>query len=190
VIVFRVHIALSSQTNQRDAALFTSQQYNQIDYPVEQLDLSVQRGWIASLPNEAFFVVTPKFITEKSMSGYPSSVVILMGCNGVENKALPQSFVSRGASVVIGWGGYVSMDHTDKATLQLLKMMLLQKMSVSGSVRATMTDVGPDPEYGSALGFYPDDEGNATISQLLKSHYGESELLMLAEKFAADDTFA
>ena len=71
VIVFRVHIALSSQTNQRDAALFTSQQYNQLDYPVEQLDLSVQRGWIASLPNEAFFVVTPKFITEKSMSGYP-----------------------------------------------------------------------------------------------------------------------
>ena len=113
-----------------------------------------------------------------------------MGCNGVENKALPQSFVSRGASVVIGWSGYVSMDHTDGATLQLLKMMLLQKMSISGSVRATMTDVGSDPKYGSALGFYPDDKGNATVSQLLKSHDANSELVMLAEAFPIDNTLA
>jgi len=193
VVVFRVHIALpnaSIQTDQRDAALFTSQRYNEVNYPLEQLGLSVQRGWISWLPNEAFFVVTPKFITEGSMSDYPSSVVILMGCNGVENEALPKSFVDRGASVVIGWSGFVSTRHTDEATLILLKMMLLEKMSIGRSVRATMNQVGADPDYGSVLGYYPDDKGNATISQLLKSHHAESELVMWMKVFAADNTSA
>jgi len=64
---------------------------------------------------------------------------------------------------------------TGEGTLALLRMMFLEEMSIAGSVRAPMNRVGADPDYGSALGYYLDDKGNATISQLFRSYHVESE---------------
>jgi len=40
-------------------------------------------------------------------------------------------------------------------------------LSVSGSVKATMGEIGPDPDYKSVLGYYPKNNGYVTLQQIL-----------------------
>ena len=96
--------------------------------------------------SEVVFAVTPKLIRERSIMDYDGTVVVLMGCFGLHSLDLPKAFVGRGASVVIDWNGLVDIKEADKATLTLLRMMLLEKMSVDESVKVTMSDVGSDGE--------------------------------------------
>lgn len=46
-----------------------------------------------------------------------------MGCYGLFSQDLPQAFIERGASVVIGWKGLVGTQHTDDATRTLLRLV-------------------------------------------------------------------
>ncbi|MEM2897562.1 MAG: hypothetical protein QXG01_08370, partial [Candidatus Bathyarchaeia archaeon] len=94
---------------------------------------------------------------------YPGTIIILTGCFGLYSEALPKAFIDRGASIVLGWGGLVSADYTDEATLRLLKVILLDKLSVEESVKAVMREIGPDPDSGSLLGYYPLDRGKYNL---------------------------
>lgn len=162
LIVFRVHMGVNEEAEDRPVGMFTAEPYNQFEYAVEQL-----RDQVASAKayntTEVLFAVSPKFIREATVIDYPGTVIILSGCFGLYSEALPEAFIARGASAVIGWNGLVSIDHTDAATISLLKALCLEKLSVGEAVGKTMQEVGPDPENGSILGYYPHSIGGHKI---------------------------
>jgi len=167
LIVFRVHAGVNQNMTGHPVGLFTTETYNQLSYPQEQLADLVGMGRGFSSNDTVVFAVTPKYIEQRSAANYPGTMIVLMGCYGLFSQELPQAFIDRGASVVIGWDKLVGVDHSDAATLVLLRYLLQNRLSVSGSVKATMGEVGPDPDYKSVLGYYPKNNGYVTLPQIL-----------------------
>mgnify|MGYP001071325364 CR=1 FL=1 len=173
LIVFRVHAGIEVRSwdpeiKGHPVGLFTTENYSELLYPQEQLyDLVMPAQ--AFNDSEKVFSVNPEFIKQRS-ADYGGAVIVLMGCFGLFSRDLPQAFVSRGASVVVGWDGLVDVKHTDDATLTLLRMLLLDRMNVEDSVKVTMTKWGPDPVEGSVLGYYPHNKGSSTFSEIALSN--------------------
>ena len=167
LIVFRVHAGVDQKMTGHPVGLYTTETYNELSYPQEQLTDLVGMGRGFDGNDTVVFAVTPKYIEQRSAANYPATMIVLMGCYGLFSRDLPQAFIDRGASVVIGWDKLVGVDHTDIATLILLRYLLQEKLSVSGSVKATMKEIGPDPEYKSILGYYPLNRGDMALSQIL-----------------------
>ena len=180
LIVFRVHAGVNEEVKGHPVGLFTTESYTQFKYQQEQLNDLVGSAQ-AFNRTETVFAVTPKFIREKSIVDYDDAIVILMGCFGLYSPDLPQAFMDRGATMIIGWDGLVDLEHTDKATLTLLRLMLLQKMNVEQAVASTMNDIGADSS-GSVLGYLPLERGGFTFfefsDELLLSDINRSVLDM------------
>ena len=180
LIVFRVHAGVNEEVKGHPVGLFTTESYTQFKYQQEQLNDLVGSAQ-AFNRTETVFAVTPKFIREKSIVDYDDAIVILMGCFGLYSPDLPQAFMDRGVTMIIGWNGLVDLEHTDKATLTLLRLMLLQKMNVEQAVASTMNDVGADSS-GSVLGYLPLERGGFTFfefsDELLLSDINRSVLDM------------
>jgi hypothetical protein len=174
LIVFRVHAGVYPKGNY--VALFTAEPYSLFKYQQEQLADLLGEGW-TNQSDTGVFAVPPNFIRESSVANYQGAVIVLMGCTGLYSRDLPQAFIDRGASVVIGWNYLVGVAHTDSATLTFLRMMLLERMSIAASVAATMSQTGADPDYGSVLEYYPNEEGSLTFSQLFSAGARQFELL-------------
>lgn len=167
LVVFRVHGGVSEDMEGRPVGLFTTEPYSEMQYSLEQLSDLVGSAQ-AFNSSEPVFAVTPKFIREKSVMDYDGAVIVLTGCYGLYSRELPQAFLDRGASVVIGWDRLVSMGHTDEAMLVLLRMMLIERMSIGEAVEATMREVGPDPDYGGVLSYYPLEKSSLKISEFIQ----------------------
>ncbi len=170
LIVFRVHAGVNEEMQGHPVGLFTTESYSQFKYQQEQLNDLVGSAQAFNC-TETVFAVTPKFIRDKSIVNYDSTIVILMGCFGLYSQDLPQAFIDRGASMIVGWNGLVDLEHTDKATLTLLRLMLLQKMNVEQAVTLTMNDVGADSS-GSILVYLPLEKGSFSFfefSELLQA---------------------
>ncbi|MEM3061890.1 MAG: hypothetical protein QW265_05755 [Candidatus Bathyarchaeia archaeon] len=162
LIIFRVHMGVNDQAKDKPVGMFTSEPYSELEYTIEQLKDQVGSAK-AYNTTEVLFAISPKFIEECLVMDYPGTIIILTGCFGLYSEALPKAFLDRGASVVIGWDGLVGIEHTDEATVILLRMMLIEKMSVEKSVKATMNILGPDPNNGSILEYYPKGKGNLIL---------------------------
>jgi hypothetical protein len=50
---------------------------------------------------------------------------------------------------------------------RLLRALCLEKLSIEKAVEAVMREVGPDPEHGSKLGYYPLSMGNYKLITIL-----------------------
>ncbi len=167
LIVFRVHAGVNQQMTGHPVGLYTTETYNELSYPQEQLADLVGMGRGFDGNDTVVFAVTPKYIEQRSAANYPGTVIVLMGCYGLFSQDLPQAFIDRGASVVIGWDKLVGVERTDNATIILLRYLLQEKLSVSDSVKSTMKEIGPDLEYKSVLGYYPQNSGGMALSQIL-----------------------
>ncbi len=165
LLIFRVHAGVNEQMEGHPVGLFTTESYSELKYSWEQLN-DVVGSAQAFNQSEVVFAVTPKFIRDKSVMDYNGAVIILMGCFGVYSSELPQAFIDRGASIVIGWDGLVSLEYTDKATLTLLENMLLEEMSIEKAVKETMRREGPDPYNDSILLYYPPERSILKVSDI------------------------
>ena len=95
------------------------------------------------------FAVGPEFIHEY-LRNLDGCVILLMGCESMDDAGLADVMVSRGASAVVGWRGPVSIDESDMVTLRLLEA-LISGSSVGEGVEQV------DIEFGleGRLVFYP-----------------------------------
>jgi len=166
LIVFRAYAGVKQEEKNQPVGLYTTESYNELSYSQEQSTDLIVVGRPFNQSQEAVFAVTPKFIRERSVANYPGTIIVLMEGYGLHSRDLPQAFIDRGASVVIGWDGSVGLDHADKATLKLLEELLTRKLSISDSVETTMDQVGADPDFNSVLLYYPKSKGSLTFSQL------------------------
>lgn len=158
LIVLRVHSGLvnetcvetGSQTAAGYVGLFTSEPFSYTEHVVEQ-DQGRLGRFTYHKGGDAYFGITPRFVTESMNGGFDDTTVIMMGCNGMTHKGSGEDFVRKGAEAYIGWTERVSAAHTDAATERLLELLLLDGLTTREAVARTMAEVGPDPASGGEL---------------------------------------
>jgi hypothetical protein len=171
LIVFRVHS--TSETGSTDmppwVVLFTSENYSNTAHVSEQLDM---RLVYVKFPNldQLYFGITPTFIQNSIEGRFNDTTIIAMGCEGLNKTSMADAFIQKGAKSFISFDGPVSETYTDNATVYLLNHLVTENQTIQNAVKKTMNDVGPDPEYGSVLLYYPNNAGanllllNATMT--------------------------
>ena len=159
VVILRVHSA-RFQTDAGvltdDVVLFTGEPYDRQRYVAERkAGILARVRYFETNPISYFFGVTAKFVESRMKGDFEGATVILMGCDGLRSNTMAEAFVRKGAEAFISWDDLVSTDHTDAATERLLQHLVVDKLGTQESVTRTMTEIGPDPSYGSKLLVYP-----------------------------------
>jgi hypothetical protein len=159
VVVLRVHSA-RFQTDDGiltdEAVLFTGEPYDRQRYVAERkAGILARARYFLTNPPGYFFGVRAKFVEARMKGNFEGATVILMGCDGLRSNTMAEAFVRKGAGAFISWDDLVSTDHTDAATERLLQHLVVDKLGTQESVTRTMTEIGPDPSYGSKLLVYP-----------------------------------
>jgi len=142
--VFRVHSGVFDNRTW----LFTGEGYSESGHVMDQVRGVVHIARCSST-SELLFAVGPEFIHEywRNLDG---CVILLMGCESMDDTGLADVMVSRGASAVVGWKGLVSIDESDIVSLRLLEA-LISGSSVGETVELV------DDEFGlwGRLVFHP-----------------------------------
>jgi hypothetical protein len=162
LIVLRVHSAYIHKY--LSLAMFTSEPYSKDRYFQEQVRNRVVRGFIEPFHqgDPDYLAITDKFVRYSMQGSFKNTTIIMMGCTGIK-KAMASAFSEKGAKAYIGWNGLVSAKHTDAATLQLLKHLLLERLTIAQSVSQTMKHVGYDPQHKSMLLYWPIESGDSRV---------------------------
>jgi hypothetical protein len=172
LIIFRAHSGLlaENEVTQDRTVLFTNEEYSGLNHYDDQLhDRLVMARVSDRYP--MVFGIPPKFIKEAMQGEFDDAVVIMMGCSGLFLRDLAPAFIDKGASVYFGWNGSVELYYVDKATPYLVEQLCSANVSVKEAVDNTMNIIGPDPEHGAGLDYYPtypSDIGDKTLRELIR----------------------
>jgi hypothetical protein len=172
LIIFRVHSGLLMDVKGGEAKalettyLFTAENYTTVKYVADQLTDKVSNAMMSDkIP--LVFAVNSAFI--KSSSGkFDNTVVILLGCESYYYNDMPAAFMGKGASAYVGWSTVVSLDHVDKAALNLLENLCTVNLTLADGIARTNADLGQDPSFGAYLKYYPPVSGNQTVRELIQ----------------------
>ncbi len=158
LIIFRTHadrIQGIWQGKQIDEViLFSSEPYNERKYLEDQAAkrLTIARYYEGG---ERYFGISPDFIEDRMLGKFDETTILMMGCEGLVSERTAEAFVQKGAKTYISWDETVSAAHTDAASERLLGYLLIEGLPAEEAVAQTMTEIGPDPTYGSVLLVYP-----------------------------------
>jgi hypothetical protein len=164
LIVFRVHSSYVRKQRYASLALYTSEPYSTTRYVFEQLRDEVARGWLApTRKGDPYLVVNEKFVLSRMKGIFKDTIIIMMGCSGIKQNVMAGAFYEKGAKAYIGWDGPVSASYTDRATIRLLKHLLVEKQPIARSVEKTMEEVGYESQHKSRLLYWPIKKGDLII---------------------------
>lgn len=172
IIVFRAHsglLQLTEDTPEQKTGptyLFTGEPYIITKNVWDQLGDRISPGRITQ-ESTPVFAVSPAFISHDMAGSFRNTIIIMMGCATAYKSDMAESFINKRASAYIGWSASVTIDYTDKATLNLLNNLLTSQLSLQDAVATTMSEVGFDPQYNSRLKYYPEDAGQESVHTLL-----------------------
>jgi hypothetical protein len=170
VLVIRSHsgiLELPDSENGSAIALFTNEPYSESKHMTDQLRDRVLIVRPYEGDRELTFGVTPGFFRQAMRGRLPGTIVVVDGCSILSESDMAEALVSRGASVVISFDRSVGLTHADEAAGLLIHYLLAEGRTVEQATVAAMAEVGPDPEYGAVLKFYPASAGHFTAKQLL-----------------------
>jgi len=93
-------------------------------------------------------------LIEESMEGtFPGSVIVMGGCETMAYSHLADSFIARGASVVVGWNELVGAQQNDNTIMLLLEEILVNGLKVDEAVDSVMEDFSKDKKKYPKLKF-------------------------------------
>jgi hypothetical protein len=168
LLILRVHSSATGAGGQAyPVTLFTSERYSETRYAYEQLTdqlTTAAYSFEEKAQGVVYFGIKPSFVTESTQGSFQKALVVMMGCQGLENTEMANAFVNKGARVFVSWSDSVTASHTDTATVALLQQ-LAQGKSVQEAVNTSMKLVGPDPLFNSRLAYFPADGGNSGLHQ-------------------------
>jgi hypothetical protein len=153
LIILRVHGTIVGAP-----MLTTSQKYSQDEYVAQQL---LDRVGAVNVNGTLYFGLAAPFVTYEMCGQFPGTMVLVMGCEGVA-VTFGNALVNRGARALIGWDKVVTVGRTDSAFEQLVQL-LLQENTVGSSVQNVMSRIGPDPQFGSSLSYYPQEAAGSKL---------------------------
>jgi hypothetical protein len=167
IIILRVHSSAAELQGKEfvetPVGIFTAEQYSQTKYVYEQLTNQLVIASYTMPQPPYYFAIVPKFVTQSMKGTFKNTIIIMMGCEGLNNTKMAEAFIEKGAKAYIGWKGSVSASHTDTGTIHLLHHFLMEDQTINQAVAETMNEVGPDPEYNSILAYYPLEVGQQKI---------------------------
>jgi len=99
---------------------------------------------------------------------FKNAVVLAMGCESYCYDDMPAAFIEKGASAYPGWSTVVSLEYVDKVTLDLLEKLCTANVTLSQGISRTMAEHGNDPYFDSYLKYYPADNGDKTVKELIR----------------------
>jgi hypothetical protein len=169
VLFIRSHaglLVLEGLDAQHITALFTNEPYSRLRYVDEQLNDRVLIVRPFETDAELSFGISPYFVAHSMEGGLPSTVVIIAGCSCLDETDLAKAFLGRGASVVVSWSDSVSLEHLDAAMGYFMTRLFVDGLTLEEAVDATMAEIGPDPEYGARLTYFPFAAGRYTFDEL------------------------
>ncbi len=150
-IVFRSH-ALAIYGDKPSSWIFTGEKYSEKKYIQEQLakdlisravpyrvSLAKDLGYDTA-SKDRHFIVSAKFVKDLMIEKFPSSVVILGGCDTMAHPDFGHAFIERGASSVIGWNGLVGAAQNDQVIMSLVEEMVIKKSEIGDAVDSVMED--------------------------------------------------
>jgi len=179
LIIFRAHAGLLKAEENSEVVgvkkatyLFTAEEYSQTRYVREQLDDQLLPAeMVADFP--LVFAVNSKFVLESMPGSFDDTVIIMMCCSCAYIEDMAAAFNFKGASTYLGWNGSVGLDYVDRAAAELITSLCTEDMTIEGAVAKTMAEIGPDPDWGAGLKFYPQESGGQTIAELIAKTGGE-----------------
>ena len=168
LIIFRAHSGLLAENEEiKDrTVLFTNELYRWFRHPEEQMDDRLVMARVSE-GHPMVFGIPPKFIRESMNGKFDDTVVIMMGCSGLFLEDLAEAFVDKGASAYIAWNGTVELYYVDKATPYLMGQLCSGDLTIKEAVDGAMDVIGPDPEHGAGLKYYPSGIGDKTLEKLI-----------------------
>ncbi len=147
VIVLRVH----SSTNDGHIWIFTGEKYSAEKHQLDQVIGNIHRARITQ-DREYLFALGSGFFSEY-LPELPETDVLALGCDGASTDELANVFLIKGASTYTSWDGPVSLEHTDRAFLELVNALINGENPEN--VVETMKDTNRiDPHFGSTLVCY------------------------------------
>ena len=159
VVVLKVH----SSVYHGRVWFFTGEVYSQGRYVLKQLVDEVHPAR-PTLGSEFLFAVGAEFVLHFLEDRFDGALIVVMGCDGLRYHDLAKAFLDAGASAYVSWDGPVSLEHTDEATLALLRALVEDGVSLGDAVEHSMELVGPDPSYSSILCVFPEGGGSYRIN--------------------------
>lgn len=157
-IVFRVHATgecAAESVSLRWIVFFTGENYTTLKYVKWQMNGELVPVRFTYGDSPQYFGITPLFVKQRMNGNFNETAIIMMGCDGLKYDSMAEAFEEKGAKVYISWTGPVMAEHTDTATISLLKHLLLERVTVADAIAATREEVGPDPTFKSQIMFYP-----------------------------------
>lgn len=144
-------------------SLFTSEPYATDRYIDDQRERRLdavgitrrQADGTLGIGDDRYFGITPAFIEREALGRFAGTIVLLMGCDGLNTDGMAQALLKKGAQSVAGWDGQVTPGHTDDALARLLQHLVTDRLDLHEAVARTMSEIGPDPAYGAKLVAYP-----------------------------------
>jgi hypothetical protein len=173
LILFRVHSGLlmtpenDEHRPQNPTYLFTAENYTTTRYVPEQLTDKVSSALMYER-QPPVFAVNSAFI-KGSQGLFANTVVLLLGCESYRYDDMAAAFIEKGASAYVGWNTVVSLEHADKAILNLLGNLCIENMTLAGGISRTMAELGEDPNFGAYLKYCPSGSGGKTVRELIGS---------------------
>ena len=147
--------------------LFTNEPFNRMKYTRELLGDELAAAYVLK-GDPVYFVIGPKFITHSMNGNFNNTVVIVAGCSCLHYDDLAQAFTSKGASCYFAWDHSVELDYVDEATTSLVENLCSKGLSVKEAVDHTMATIGPDPDWGAVLKYYPAQSADNTLQELIQ----------------------
>ena len=108
----------------------------------------------------------PDFIRKSMRGRFDNTLIIMSSCKTLHESDLVDAFINKGAKDVISWNDLVSLEHTDRAVESLIRNLCLDKLTIKEAVRVIDQEIGPDPQYGSRLLYYPEEIGSESLDDL------------------------
>lgn len=138
LIIWRAHTALDLDSDY--IAIATTDRIDSTDYGqytgqylqyLENGQLTFDN--ITEDPQSLYFSITPKFIEQLMPGTFQDTVIVLMGCNGLEQGYLKtaQALEAKGAKVFISWNGWISPSDNDDGATLLLQYLINENDTVS-----------------------------------------------------------
>jgi len=173
LIIFRAHAGLLKAEENSEVVgvkkatyLFTAEEYKQTKYVREQLDDQILPAeMVEDFP--LVFAVNSKFVIESMEGRFQDTVIIMMGCSCAYLEDVAAAFVLKGASTYLGWDATVGLGYVDQATADLITNLCDKRMTIERAVAETMAEIGPDPDWGAGMKFYPAESGSQTLAELI-----------------------
>jgi hypothetical protein len=169
LIIFRVHSGLLGVDPKviNRTWLYTAEPYSKASHLIEQFDDQVTYAKTHE-DTPWFFAISAKFL-DKSVEGeFDKTAIIMMGCDCLHFNDFAQAFIQKGASTYIAWDASVMLNYVDDTTPVLIEKLCSDKLTVEEAIAQTMSEKGPDPDFGSVLKYYPEQSSHHTLDELIR----------------------